>query len=29
VAVYSKCGNDSEACSTVLEELKGKFTKRR
>ncbi len=29
VAVYSRCGDDSEACSTVLEKLKGKFTKRR
>jgi len=29
VAVCSRCGDDSEACSTVLEKLKGKFTKRR
>ncbi len=29
VAVYSRCGDDGEACSTVLEKLKGKFTKRR
>jgi hypothetical protein len=29
VAIYSKCGDDIEAYSTIFGKLKGKFTKRR